>query len=110
MPVPIAISVNMLGLRLITEAQARSKNGSPPHNTTGVANINWIQPKLPAGTYFITGSPGSISPIVNVSSGSVSTTQTQNLRVIDRSSDVSSSASSEMTRGSSVIPHMGHEP
>jgi hypothetical protein len=36
----MAISVNMFGLRLTAEAQPRSKNGQPPHSTTGVANRN----------------------------------------------------------------------
>ena len=35
---PRAISVNMFRLRLTSEAQPRSKNGQPPHRTTGVAS------------------------------------------------------------------------
>jgi hypothetical protein len=31
------ISVNMLRLRFLTDAQKRSKNGHPPHRTTGLA-------------------------------------------------------------------------
>ena len=36
-PVPMPISVNMFRLRLLNEAHMRSKNGHPPHRTTGVA-------------------------------------------------------------------------
>ena len=42
-PVPMAISVNMLRLRVFREAQPRSKNGQPAHNTTGVASTSWTQ-------------------------------------------------------------------
>ena len=33
----MAISVNMLRLRVTTDCQPRTKNGDPAHNTTGVA-------------------------------------------------------------------------
>ena len=35
---PIAINVNMLVLRLTTEAHPRWKNGQPPQSTTGEAS------------------------------------------------------------------------
>ena len=41
-PVPIAISVNMLRLRVRSDAQPRTKNGHPAHSTTGVASTSWI--------------------------------------------------------------------
>ena len=37
-PVPSAISVNIFRLRFTIDAQPRSKNGQPPHRTTGVAS------------------------------------------------------------------------
>ena len=40
MPVPIAISVNMLRLRVTSDCQPRSKNGQPAQSTTGVASAN----------------------------------------------------------------------
>ena len=40
---PIAISVNMLRLRVSSDCQPRTKNGQPAHSTTGVANTSWIQ-------------------------------------------------------------------
>ena len=36
--VPSAISVNMFRLRLTMDCQPRTKNGQPPHSTTGVAS------------------------------------------------------------------------
>ena len=38
----MAISVNMFGLMFLIEATALTKNGQPPHKTTGVASTNWI--------------------------------------------------------------------
>ena len=40
---PIAISVNMLRLRVTTDCQPRTKNGQPAHSTTGVASASCIQ-------------------------------------------------------------------
>ena len=40
---PIAMSVNMLRLRLTSERQPRTKNGHPAHSTTGVVRINCTQ-------------------------------------------------------------------
>ena len=40
---PSAISVNMLRFRVTTEAQPRTKNGQPAHNTTGVASTSCSQ-------------------------------------------------------------------
>ena len=37
-PVPIAIRVNMLRLRVTSDCQPRTKNGQPAHSTTGVAS------------------------------------------------------------------------
>ena len=42
-PVPRAISVNMLRLRLTSDAQPRSKNGQPAQSTTGVARTSCSQ-------------------------------------------------------------------
>ena len=40
---PSAISVNMLRLRVTSDAQPRTKNGQPAHSTTGVARPVAIQ-------------------------------------------------------------------
>ena len=39
----MAISVNMLRLRVLSDAQPRSKNGQPAHSTTGVASSSCTQ-------------------------------------------------------------------
>ena len=39
-PVPIAISVNMLRLRVTSDCQPFTKNGQPAHSTTGVARTS----------------------------------------------------------------------
>jgi hypothetical protein len=39
-PVPSAISVNMFGLRFPIDCQPRTKNGQPPHTTTGAASAS----------------------------------------------------------------------
>ncbi|MDF2766197.1 MAG: hypothetical protein K0S81_3191 [Rhodospirillales bacterium] len=36
-PIPMAINVNMLRLRVRSECQARTKKGQPAQSTTGVA-------------------------------------------------------------------------
>ena len=41
---PIAISVNMLRLRVPIDCQPRTKNGQPAHSTTGVARTSSTQP------------------------------------------------------------------
>ena len=42
-PTPSAMSVNMLRWRLTSDAHPRTKNGQPPHSTTGVASASSIQ-------------------------------------------------------------------
>jgi hypothetical protein len=41
-PVPIAMRVYMLRLRVRTDAHPRTKNGQPAHSTTGVASTSWV--------------------------------------------------------------------
>ncbi len=93
---PMAISVNMFGLRFTTEAQPRSKNGAPPQSTTGVASANCSQaPKCPA--------------MLMARSGTESTTPTQNRRVIERSSGFSGSSALGII-GSRAMPQIGQLP
>ena len=37
-PVPIPIRLNMLRFHVLNDTHARTKNGQPPHSTTGVAS------------------------------------------------------------------------
>jgi hypothetical protein len=108
-PVPIAISVNMFGLRFTTEAAARLKNGQPAHSTTGVASASCVQASSQAGTACWTGWPGTRSDIASASSGTVSATPIQNRRVMSRSSGLTGS-SAVTVRGSRAMPQMGQLP
>ncbi|MGY3440277.1 hypothetical protein ACVW17_000278 [Bradyrhizobium sp. USDA 4473] len=103
---PIAISVNMLRLRVTTDCQPRAKNGAPAHSTTGVASTNEIQFDQPIGTRCI--SPRWL-PISSTNTGKVSARPIQNRRVISISSG-SGPSSSETCSGSSAMPQIGQEP
>ena len=108
-PVPMAMSVNILGLRFTTDAHPRWKKGHPPHSTTGVARINCSQPPRALEIICSSGCPGIISPIAKRSTGRASAVLTQKRRVMSTSSRFS--ASSKLTlRGSSAIPQRGQDP
>src|SRR5260370_23082711 len=81
-PVPIAISVNMLVLRFITEAHPRWKNGQPHHSTTGVASSSSSQgsPQFHGDAMNICGE--SILPLAIASSGPSGARLIQHLRVL----------------------------
>src|SRR3954468_14413259 len=83
----------MFGLRLLSESQNLRKNGQPPHSTSGVARTS--------SRYC-----GNLK-YIEARSGALSTALTQNLRVMSRSSVLSSSAPAT---GTSAMPHFGHEP
>ena len=55
------------------------------------------------------GTP-TIGNIESKSTGTVKTRATQNLRVMSRSSESSSSASGWIDLGSDAMPHLGHAP
>ena len=104
----MAISVNMLRLRLSSDAQARWKNGQPAHQTTGVARANWIQADVAGGTRrWSTGNRWL--PISSANTGRVSTSPIQNRRPMSASSGFGPS-SAVATSGSSAIPQMGQLP
>src|SRR4029079_11992296 len=105
---PSAISVNMFGLRLTTEIQARSKNGHPAQKTTGVARMTPIQFSH-APCDIVSAPPPTMSIIVSAKTGAERSAEIQNRRVIETSSGFGRS-SSVMTRGSSAIPQIGHAP
>src|SRR6266540_191864 len=85
----------------------RTKNGQPAHSTTGVANTNCSQ--------FDHFWPSSIwrsvrwPPISSARTGSVSTSATQNRRVMSASSGFGA-ASAETNSGSSAMPQIGQKP
>src|SRR4029077_10208948 len=106
-PTPRAMSVNMLGLTLRIDIQARSKNGQPHQKTTPVDRTSFSQLSGPANR--CRGFPGSISAIAIRKTGSPRTTPTQNRFVMSTSSGFGPS-STVTVRGSSAMPHLGHEP
>ena len=104
---PIAISVNMLRLRVSSDCQPRTKNGQPAQSTTGVANANWIQ-------FDSVGSiqpwpPTRWPPISSTTAGSASTRPIQKRRVMSASSGLGG-ASRLATSGSSAMPQIGQLP
>ncbi len=107
MPVPIAISVNMLSRQVTIERHPRTKNGAPPHSTTGVASASCshgIQ-----GVSKAWRREGAIPPIAMSSSGRASAALIQNRRVMSTSSGLGAS-SSGTARGSRAMPQIGHSP
>ena len=107
-PVPIAIRVNMFRLRVRTEAQPRTKNGHPPHSTTGVARTSWIQLEAVAETASCKAGIRS-RPIAKTTTGMDSATPTQKRRVMSRSSSDGPVSAVTMT-GSRAMPQIGHAP
>ena len=102
------MSVNMFRCRLTSEAQPRTKNGQPPHSTTGLASTNWPHVIAAGGITCISGCPGITSASITTRIGAVSTSDHVNRRVMSSSSGLRSS--SVTVRGSSAIPQMGHAP
>ncbi len=96
MPVPSAISENMLRLRWTSEAQPRSKNGQPAQSTTGVAKRNCSQ--------------GRRSPVIaRRTTGTARTRPIQKRRVMSASSGLGSFAGAGCN-GSSAMPQSGQAP
>ena len=73
------------------DRQPRSKNGQPPHRTTGVLRRSCSQRYSVPPSHRSTGTP-SIGDIASKSTGIVAARATQNLRVMFRSSESSSSS------------------
>ena len=108
-PTPKAISENMLRLRFSTDCQPRTKNGQPPHSTTGVDNANSNQCSGRGAMSPFTRSGKNSAPIARTNTGSASAVLIQKRRVMSISSAFSSSAPVAVM-GSSAMPHLGQEP
>ena len=104
---PMAISVNMLRLRVTRDCQPRTKNGAPPHSTTGVARTNCSQfdQFWPSSMWRLVRWP----PISSAKTGSVSTSAIQNRRVMSATSGFGA-ASAEPNSGSNAMPQIGQTP
>ena len=98
----------MFRLRVLTDVHPRSKNGQPAQSTTGVARRSW-RSRFSRGGMAATSPGATIAPISRTRSGTVRTTATMKRRFMSTSSGFGAS-SSEIVRGSSAIPQIGHEP
>ena len=107
-PVPSAMSVNMFRLRVTSDCQPRTKNGQPPHSTTGVDRTSWLQSHA-VGPSAATSPGASISPIASARTGTVRARLTQKRRVMSTSSWFGPS-SAVTSSGSSAMPHLGQLP
>ena len=90
------------------DTQPRSKNGQPPHNTTGVARISSIQFQA-RGETMASKRAENISVMARATTGAVRTRLIQNRRPIAASSGFASSSASTVF-GSSAMPQMGQVP
>src|ERR1700681_1028338 len=99
------MSVNILGLRFSSDIQKRSKNGAPPHTTTGVASAISIQLRVSDEN----GS-GNESPTMAITrNGSKKAPLAHTLRDILTYSG-SARASADTSTGSRAMPQIGQEP
>src|SRR5262245_386122 len=98
----------MFALRFTSDAHARSKNGHPAQNTTGVARIKPTQ-LISAPYAMVYRPPSAMSAIVIAKIGAVRIAPTRKRRSMSTSSGFGAS-DSETTRGSSAIPQIGHGP
>ena len=92
-----------------TDAQPRSKNGQPPHPTTGVATASCAHGSHGAVIQCRTASPPTASPAIGTRSGKVSSADHLKRRSMSSSSGLASS-SRDATSGSSAMPQIGHAP
>ena len=104
----MAISVNMLKLRVFSDIQPRSKNGRPHHSTTGVASINCAHCIVfidrPRGS-----NEGARSAVIaSTKTGNASARPIQKRRLISINSWFLSSTA--ILRDSSAMPHLGQLP
>src|SRR5437868_3659021 len=104
----MAMSVNMLRLRVRIERAPRLKNGQPAHKTTGVLSTNWIQregsPESHAGAF------GIRCNIARKKTGKARAAPIQKRRLMSINSELSSAPSAEIVSGSRAIPQIGHSP
>ena len=98
----------MLRFRVTIDCQPRTKNGQPPHSTTGADSTSWIQSDT-VGSIQRARAGAIISPIESASTGIVSTRLIQNRRVMSTSSGFGPSSAANST-GSSAMPHFGQLP
>src|ERR1700682_1490170 len=100
----------MFRLRVTMDRHPRTKNGQPPHSTTGVATTHSDHCQVLGDANRISGDMAGIrSDMVTTRSGIVSAVQIQNRLVMFTNSGFFSS-SKVTVLGSNAIPQIGHEP
>src|SRR6266851_1814493 len=100
----------MFRLRVTRDRHPRTKNGQPPHNTTGVARMNSNHCQNLGDADRVSGEiDGARSDMATNRIGIVSAVHTQNRRVMFTSSGFFSSSATTVL-GSRAIPQIGHEP
>jgi len=98
----------MLRLRVSSERQPRTKNGQPPHSTTGVASSSSSHCRGRGAMISPTASGQNSAAMALKRTGMASAVPTQKRRLMSRNSALSSSAAT--VRGSSAMPHLGQVP
>ena len=101
--------VNMLRRRLTSDCPAALKEGQPPHSTAGVASTSCTQTARCGGISASSAALAKCSAMAMASSGTDSTTPTQNRRVMSRSSGLPASPAAGVI-GSSAMPQIGQLP
>src|ERR1043166_8807547 len=98
----------MLGLRFTSDAQKRSKNGQPPHRTTGEARTNSIQCRAAPES----DSPNLSPNMPSRKTGAVNIVLMQNRFRMETYSEsgASSAVVAAKSIASSAMPHFGHAP
>jgi hypothetical protein len=95
----------MFRLRLRSDAAKRTKKGHAAQTQTGVASASSTYPRARPTR---PNETPAMDPMTRTSSGSDSAADSQNRRVMSRSSE--SSCSSVGWSGSRAMPHFGHGP
>src|ERR1035437_6825807 len=106
-PTPNEIKVNILRLRLTTDAQPRWKIGQPPQITTGVASANSSHCNTVIETESGINCGARSDTIAITNTGKASDALTLRRRVMSCNSALSSDGA---LRGSSAIPQIGQLP
>ena len=102
----MAISVNILRLRLTTDLTPRTKNGQPDHRTTGVASTSSAQAAIPPPIQLRKGRP-TMGPIVSSRTGIVRAAPIRKRRVKSTSSGLGPVSPTGTPFGSSAMPQLG---
>ena len=101
--------MNIFRLRVTTDRQPRSKNGHPPHSTTGVLSSSCNQPWGPEPSHCTSGTP-IMGNMARRRSGTVSMAATRSRRAMSVSSGSSACSPAWAVFGSNAMPQMGHVP